>query len=373
MNMFMELLNSVFGFISLKKKTYPKMVVSPPENMNLLTESTGLHHLIETIFMNLSYEDLLIKCQQVNVQWRCLVRNPLLWLQKCESLTKEKCVTKLTRNIIEVFYHLHLEDELTPVLMEIYMNSRDLQEPIPQKSIYYSICVSVYKKFIEAVKQGAVKTVKKLAPLLEEPNFIDVYGDTPIIYVTMKGNLDMIKVLISLTDDPLKIGKYDQSPIHIAAENGDVEIVKLLAPLTETPNAPNRYGKTPIHLATENGHTDIVRILAPLTMSSNDPDSTGHTPIYVATKLGHTEIVKILAPLSHNPNAPNSKGVTPMILAAQYGNFKIVQILEDMSPPQRKKYYEKFGPQFELQFGTEFVPQFGSQIRPQIKLKLKLK
>ena len=58
-----------------------------------------------------------------------------------------------------------------------------------------------------------------------------------------------------------------------------------------------------------------------------------------------------------------------MILAAQYGNFKIVQILEDMSPPQRKKYYEQFG----LQFGTEFVPQFGSQIRPQIKLKLKLK
>ena len=113
--MFMELLNSVFGFISLKKKTYPEMVVSPPENMNLLTESTGLHHLIETIFMNLSYEDLLIKCQQVNVQWRCLVRNPLLWLQKCESLTKEKCVTKMTRNIIEAFYHLHLEDELTPV------------------------------------------------------------------------------------------------------------------------------------------------------------------------------------------------------------------------------------------------------------------
>ena len=108
---FLELLNSFFN---------PKLATPPPVNMNLLTQSPGLHHLVETIFVNLPDEDLLLKCQEVNDQWRNMVRNPLLWLKKCEGLTKEKSVTKSTRKLIVGCYDQDLANELTKVLMKMY-------------------------------------------------------------------------------------------------------------------------------------------------------------------------------------------------------------------------------------------------------------
>ena len=120
--------------------------------MNLLTQSPGLHHLAETIFMNLSHEDLLIKCQEVNGQWRSIVRNPLIWLKKCEGLTKEKSVTKSTRKLIIGCCNLYLAEELTQELIGIYLCSKDSQEPIHQESIEKPIYCFVYKKYIEAVQ-----------------------------------------------------------------------------------------------------------------------------------------------------------------------------------------------------------------------------
>ena len=41
--------------------------------MDLLTKSPGLHHVAETIFMNLDHEVLLLNCQEVNGHWRSIV------------------------------------------------------------------------------------------------------------------------------------------------------------------------------------------------------------------------------------------------------------------------------------------------------------
>ena len=109
--MFLELLNSFFN---------PKLATPPPVNMNLLTQSPGLHHLVETIFENLPYEDLLLKCQEVNGQWRRMARDPIVWLRKCEGLTNEKSVSKATTKLIVGCYNLYLADDLTQELMEFY-------------------------------------------------------------------------------------------------------------------------------------------------------------------------------------------------------------------------------------------------------------
>ena len=122
-------------------------IVPPPVNMNLLTQSPGLRHLAETIFMILSPEDLLFKCQDVNDQWRSIARNPLIWLKICEGLTKEKSVSKSTRKLIEGYYNLCLADELTQILIKIYLTSKDSQEPIHRESIEKLIYDFVYKQY----------------------------------------------------------------------------------------------------------------------------------------------------------------------------------------------------------------------------------
>ena len=49
--------------------------------MDLITHSPGLHHLAETIFINLNCEDLL-NCQKVNENWRRILLNPWFWYNK---------------------------------------------------------------------------------------------------------------------------------------------------------------------------------------------------------------------------------------------------------------------------------------------------
>ena len=53
--------------------------------MDLITHSSGLHHLLEMIFINLNCEDLL-SCQKVNENWRRilqnLLQNPWFWFKK---------------------------------------------------------------------------------------------------------------------------------------------------------------------------------------------------------------------------------------------------------------------------------------------------
>ena len=50
--------------------------------MDLITTSPGLHHIAERIFANLDHENLL-KCQQVNLSWAMILKNPTFWLKKC--------------------------------------------------------------------------------------------------------------------------------------------------------------------------------------------------------------------------------------------------------------------------------------------------
>ena len=114
---------------------------------------------------------------------------------------------------------------------------------------------------------------------------------------------EIVKILAPLTDNPNASDGYGNTPINWAARNGHTEIVKILASLTDRPNAPNDCGNTPINWAARNGHTEIVKILASLTDRPNAPNNCGNTPINWAASNGHTEIVKILTSLTENLNA----------------------------------------------------------------------
>ena len=62
-------------------------------------------------------------------------------------------------------------------------------------------------------------------------------------------DIEIVKILAPLTDNPNAPNKYGNTPIHRAAQNGHTEIVRILAPLTDNPNARDKDGETPIHKA----------------------------------------------------------------------------------------------------------------------------
>ena len=100
--------------------------------------------------------------------------------------------------------------------------------------------------------------IKILAPLTDNPNTPNDYGDTPISWAAYKGYTEIVKILVSLTDNPNAPNKNGTSPIHKAARNGNTEIVKILAPLTDNPNAPNKNGESPSSLTKNAGIRKIL-------------------------------------------------------------------------------------------------------------------
>ena len=70
--------------------------------------------------------------------------------------------------------------------------------------------------------------------------------------------IEIVKTLAPLTDNPNAPNKYGDTPIYWAAREGHTEIVKFLAPLTDNPNAPDNVGQTPIQVA---ANVEIHRIL----------------------------------------------------------------------------------------------------------------
>ena len=97
-----------------------------------------------------------------------------------------------------------------------------------------------------------------MAPLADNPNAPDKFGETPIYWAARMGHTEIVKILAPLTDNPNAPDKFGETPSYRAAWKGNSEIVKILAPLTDNPNAPNKYGSTPIAVAK---NAEIRRIL----------------------------------------------------------------------------------------------------------------
>ena len=73
-----------------------------------------------------------------------------------------------------------------------------------------------------------------------------------------KGDVELVEIIAPLTDNPNAPNDYGNTPIYKAACNGYTEIVKILAPLTDNPNIPNKDGSTPFAVAK---NTEIQEIL----------------------------------------------------------------------------------------------------------------
>ena len=297
--------------------------------MEKIIRNPGLQHIIEQVFLNLDVEDLK-NCGQINESCKKIVENPMIWLKKHRSLSKENLkdwikIIKQVKNSVKqnaIISYLQWNLEKGVLNLPCYCNP-DIQDNFRKK--IWKICED------DEPSDEDIETVKILAPLTDNPNARGRNRGTPILWAATFGHTEIVKILVPFTDNPNARDKHGMTPISAAASCGFTEIVKILVPLTDNPNAHNIFGNTPIYWAAKHGYTEIVQILAPLTDNPNTPTNTGNTPILRAAKNGHTEIVKILAPLTENPNAPNKKGQTPIQEAAERGHIEIVKILTPLT------------------------------------------
>ena len=300
--------------------------------MELITNSPGLQHIPEDIFLLLDWKDLKTSLR-VNKSWNKILNNPSIWLKKCVQkghLKQHKTAWKKAVGIVK--NSDLLEKNLTLHLKEIFFERFRLNN-----GLHYDYLQAKFWKNLQ---------------------FVDF---DPIYWAAMRGDAEVINVLIPFTDDfdPNASGQDEWTPIQRASENGHAEVVKLLAPLVEKPNAPNPDGYSPIRTAARLGNQEIIEVMVPysdtlskfaaiaaaaeegyveiikyLAQFVKNPNCElsldfDKTPIYLAVEHGQVEVVNYLAPLAENPNSSvfGSPSDTPLKLAAWLGYSEIIKVL----------------------------------------------
>ena len=93
--------------------------------MDVITKSPGLCHIVERIFMDLDQEKLLL-CEEVNENWRTILKNPWFWYKKCRQNSTLSIYQSELKNFISKVENenlYYLSDHLTSILKRIHAKS----------------------------------------------------------------------------------------------------------------------------------------------------------------------------------------------------------------------------------------------------------
>ena len=291
--------------------------------MEQIANNPGLKHIIENVFLNLDFKDL-VACQLVTKSFNQILDGPIFWLKKWR--TKRGLSEKNNADwakAIQITQGTNLEKNVPLYIKRVIMTGHFVDIPCYIDS-------DVVEKSTEFTFEEALKK------LMDE--WFEKDRSIPNSFLYDKALKEkfpgILQILAPFTENPNKHPQIENgflTPIHIAARHGCTEVIKILAPilLLENANEPDKTGWTPIHYAANNGHREIIEFLTPLTKNPNVPTTfPGYTPIHFASLKGHAEIIKYLIPFTENPNEPNKYGVTPFNLATKNGHDEIVRILE---------------------------------------------
>ena len=288
--------------------------------MEKITQTPGLHHIAENIFIYLSHETLL-ECRKVNEFWRQILQNPTFWVKICATNGLSKDNQMKWNALIQVLEDPSLKENVTENLMEIYKGGIVQVFQHPFHNAWKSRELLLVEKYLEKVDPKIIEEGQEYhAPMWG----YYANGDSKYSY------------------------KEDLNPVQIAAFEGDYEALKIFVRFSGNPNAPDGSGYTPIQRIVDlrgynyengrsrikSGHLEVLRILAPLAKNPNARDPKGWPPIAKAAFAHYgydetyTDVVKILIPYSDNPNAAAFDNMTPFQRAiAKNFNIDVIRLL----------------------------------------------
>ncbi|UOD49349.1 ankyrin repeat domain-containing protein [Orrella daihaiensis] len=133
-------------------------------------------------------------------------------------------------------------------------------------------------------------------------NIMNGYQETPLMYVSLVGNLDMAKQLVS---KGAQINHLGWTPLHYAAAKGQLPVVEFLLSKGALPNAPAPDGTSPIAMAAQAGAIDTVQALLAAGADPSAINTNGVDAVQAARDRGHTQLADALQKVVDQRRAKN--------------------------------------------------------------------
>jgi ankyrin repeat protein len=113
------------------------------------------------------------------------------------------------------------------------------------------------------------------------------HQETPLMYVSLVGDLDRAKQLVT---KGAQINHLGWTPLHYAASMNQLVVVQYLLEQGAMPNAPAPDGSSPILMAAQAGARDIVQVLLDAGADPSAINTNGIDAARAARNRGHTRL-----------------------------------------------------------------------------------
>ncbi|KAF8076069.1 cyclin-dependent protein kinase inhibitor [Lyophyllum atratum] len=185
---------------------------------------------------------------------------------------------------------------------------------------------------------------KRLLEANLPPSILDRDNYSPLVYATMKGNVECVRVLLDEGKVPVEPTTTldDLIPLSLASQSGHVDVVVLL--LQHGARClPNSNGEYPMHLAAREGYDEVCKLLTHLEGWDTPDKYHEWTPLFHAARYGQDRCVRILLEAGARIDATDELGHLAVHYAAWYGHQKsTAQTIMDVDSPMSEAGRSEF-------------------------------
>ena len=193
----------------------------------------------------------------------------------------------------------------------------------------FSSIAGSFEDFFTAIRNDEVKVISNLFERGFDPNTVNLQGEPAILNSLKLGSLKSFEFIAQHPKTNLNVrNSHGESALMLVCLKGELELVKMLIQRDADINHP---GWTSLHYAATGGHTAIIQLLLDQSAYIDAESPNGTTPLMMAARYGNEKAVQLLITEGADWKLKNQLGLTALDFAVQGRRPEAIKLLQSLS------------------------------------------
>ena len=193
----------------------------------------------------------------------------------------------------------------------------------------FSSIAGSFEDFFTAIRNDEVKVISNLFERGFDPNTVNLQGEPAILNSLKLGSLKSFEFIAQHPKTNLNVrNSHGESALMLVCLKGELDLAKMLIQRDADINHP---GWTSLHYAATGGHTAIMQLLLDKSAYIDAESPNGTTPLMMAARYGNEKAVQLLITEGADWKLKNQLGLTALDFAVQGRRPEAIKLLQSLS------------------------------------------